>query len=155
MSDVALYPTWSYSTSVSLKWTATKSPATSKRNSNLAIQLLLCSPGAMASLTASRGDWPAPRTTSPNHSERKKLWRSFVPIWVRLLTPKMAYLDEKVAQSLEQMTDEEFWQQAHKEAAKAATILSPSDSATLHQYLECGLQRGKCFVPLHAIEAVI
>jgi chemotaxis signal transduction protein len=67
----------------------------------------------------------------------------------------MAFLDEKDAQSLEQMTDEEFWQHAHIEAAKAATILSPSDSAALPQYLECGLQRGTCFVPLHAIEAVI
>ncbi len=67
----------------------------------------------------------------------------------------MAFQDEKDAQSLEQMTDEEFWQRALTEAAKAATILSPSESATLHQYLECGLQRGKCFVPLHAIEAVI
>ena len=67
----------------------------------------------------------------------------------------MAFQDEKDAQSLEQMTDEEFWQHARLEAAKAATVLSPSDSAALHQYLECGLQRGKCFVPLHAIEAVI
>jgi chemotaxis signal transduction protein len=67
----------------------------------------------------------------------------------------MAFQDEKDAQSLEQMTDEEFWQLAQIEAAKAATILSPSESAALHQYLECGLQRGKCFVPLHAIEAVI
>ena len=67
----------------------------------------------------------------------------------------MAFQDEKDAQSLEQMTDEEFWQRARAEAAQAATILSPSESATLHQYLECGLQRGKCFVPLHAIETVI
>jgi len=67
----------------------------------------------------------------------------------------MAFQDEKDAQNLEQMTDEEFWQHAHIEAAKAATILSPSDSASLPQYLECGLQRGTCFVPLHAIEAVI
>src|SRR5450759_2648106 len=110
MNDVAPYPTWLYSTSVSLRWTATKSPATSKRNSNLATQPLLCSPGAMASLTASRGDWPARRITSPNHSEHKKLWRSFIHIWVRPPTPKMAFQDEKDAQSLEQMTDEEFWQ---------------------------------------------
>lgn len=67
----------------------------------------------------------------------------------------MAFQDEKDAQSLEQMTDEEFWQHAQIEAAKAATVLSPSESAALHQYLACGLQRGKCFVPLHAIEAVI
>jgi chemotaxis signal transduction protein len=67
----------------------------------------------------------------------------------------MAFQDEKDAQNLEQMTDEEFWQHAHIEAAKAATILSPSESAALPQYLECGLQRGTCFVPLHAIEAVI
>src|SRR5712691_3759472 len=155
MNDVAPYPTWSYSTSVSLRWMATKSLATSKRNNNLAIQPLLCSPGAMASLTASRGGWPAQRITSPSHSERKKLCRSFVHIWVRLPTRKMAFQDEKEAQSLEQMTDEEFWQHAQIEAAKAATVLSPSESAALHQYLECGLQRGKCFVPLHAIEAVI
>jgi chemotaxis signal transduction protein len=67
----------------------------------------------------------------------------------------MAFQDEKDAQSLEQMTDEEFWQRARTEVAKAATVLSPSESAALHQYLECGLQRGKCFVPLHAIEAVV
>ncbi len=67
----------------------------------------------------------------------------------------MAFQDEKDAQSLEHMTDEEFWQHAHIEAAKAATILSPPDSAALSQYLECGLRRGTCFVPLHAIEAVI
>lgn len=67
----------------------------------------------------------------------------------------MAFQNEKDAQNLEQMTDEEFWQHARTEAAQAAIVLSLSESAALHQYLECGLQRGKCFVPLHAIEAVI
>jgi chemotaxis signal transduction protein len=67
----------------------------------------------------------------------------------------MAFQDEKDARILEQMTDEEFWQRARAEAAKAADVLSPSESASLQQYLECELQRGKCFVPLHAIEAVI
>lgn len=67
----------------------------------------------------------------------------------------MAFQDEKDAQSLEQMTDEAFWQCARAEAAQAATIPSPSESAALHQYLECALSRGICFVPLHAIEAVI
>lgn len=67
----------------------------------------------------------------------------------------MAFQDEKDAQFLEQMTDEEFWQRARMEAAQAAMLLSPSESATLHQYLECELQRGTCFVPLRVIEAVI
>jgi chemotaxis signal transduction protein len=67
----------------------------------------------------------------------------------------MAFQDEKDAQFLEQLTDEEFWQRARMEAAQAATLLSPSESAALHQYLECEVQRGTCFVPLRAIEAVI
>jgi chemotaxis signal transduction protein len=67
----------------------------------------------------------------------------------------MAFQDEKDAHILEQMTDEEFWQRARAEAAQAAILLAPPGSASLHQYLECELQRGKCFVPLHAIEAVI
>jgi chemotaxis signal transduction protein len=67
----------------------------------------------------------------------------------------MAFQDEKDAQLLEQMTDEEFWQQARMIAAQAAMLPSPSDSATLHQYLECELEQCTCFVPLHAIEAVI
>ncbi len=67
----------------------------------------------------------------------------------------MAFQDEKDAHSLEQMTDEEFWQRARVEAAKASTALSPSESAGLHQYLACELRRGTCYVPLHAIEAVI
>lgn len=67
----------------------------------------------------------------------------------------MAFQDEKDAQNLERMTDEEFWQRARVEAAKASTPLSPSESAGLHQYLACELQRGTCYIPLHAIEAVI
>lgn len=67
----------------------------------------------------------------------------------------MAFQDEKDAQFLEQMTDEEFWQRARMEAAHAATLPSPSESAALHQCLECELQRGTCFVPLRVIEAVI
>jgi chemotaxis signal transduction protein len=67
----------------------------------------------------------------------------------------MAVQDEKDAQTLEQMTDEEFWQCARAEAARAATVLAPPGSASFHQYLECDLQRGKCFVPLPAIEAVV
>ena len=67
----------------------------------------------------------------------------------------MAFQDEKDARLLEQMTDEEFWQRARMEAARAATVHSPPESVALHQYLECELQRGKCFAPLHAVEAVI
>ena len=67
----------------------------------------------------------------------------------------MAFQDERDAHSLERMTDEEFWQQARFEAAKASTVLSPSEGADSHQYLACELRRGTCFVPLHAIEAVI
>jgi len=67
----------------------------------------------------------------------------------------MAFQDEKDARLLEQMTDEEFWQRARMIATQAATVLSPSEGAALHQYLECGLQRGTCFVPLRAVEAVI
>lgn len=67
----------------------------------------------------------------------------------------MAFQDEKDAQLLEEMTDEEFWQRARTIATQAATVLSPSEGAALHQYLECSLQRGTCFAPLHAIEAVI
>lgn len=67
----------------------------------------------------------------------------------------MAFQDERDAHSLEQMTDEEFWQQARVEAAKASTLLSPSENAASHQYLVCELQRGTCFVSLSAIEAVI
>lgn len=67
----------------------------------------------------------------------------------------MAFQDEKDARLLEQMTDEEFWQRARMKATQAATALSPSEGTALHQYLECGLQRGKCFAPLRAIEAVI
>ena len=63
--------------------------------------------------------------------------------------------DEKDAQLLEQMTDEEFWQHVRAKATQAATLRFPSDSAALHQYLECEAQRGACFVPLRAIEAVI
>ncbi|HEU0001363.1 MAG TPA: chemotaxis protein CheW [Ktedonobacteraceae bacterium] len=79
----------------------------------------------------------------------------FTPIWACLLTRKMAFQDEKDAQSLERMTDEEFWQRARVEAANASTPLSPSENAGLHQYLACELRRGTCYVPLHAIEAVI
>ncbi|HEY6542873.1 MAG TPA: chemotaxis protein CheW [Ktedonobacteraceae bacterium] len=53
------------------------------------------------------------------------------------------------------MTDEEFWQRARLESAQAPSVLSPSESAALHQYLACELQRGTCFVSLRAIEAVI
>ncbi len=67
----------------------------------------------------------------------------------------MAFQDERDAQDLEQMTDEEFWQRARAQAAQPIPALSTSESASLHQYLECELRRGKCFVPLHAIEAVI
>lgn len=67
----------------------------------------------------------------------------------------MAFQDEKDAHILEQMTDEEFWRRAREEAAHAATLLSPSESAPLHQYLASELQRGTYFVPLHAIEAVV
>ena len=67
----------------------------------------------------------------------------------------MAFSDEKDAQSLEQMTDEEFWQQARLQATQASSVLSPAEGATSHQYLACELQRDTCFVPLHAIEAVI
>ena len=67
----------------------------------------------------------------------------------------MAFQDEKDAHSLEQMTDEEFWQHAREEAAKASTTFSPSESTALHQYLACELRCGTCYVPLHAIEAVI
>src|SRR5579871_5787505 len=155
MNVVVPYLTWLSSTSVSPKWTATKWPATSKRNNNSAIPPLSCSPGAMASLTASKGDWPAQRTISPSHSEHKKLCRSFVHIWVCLPTRNMAFQDEKDAQFLVQMTDEEFWQRARAQAAQAATLLSPSASEALHQYLQCELQRGTWFAPLRAIEAVI
>lgn len=67
----------------------------------------------------------------------------------------MAFQDEKDAQLLEQMTDEEFWQRARMKATPAARVLSPSESGALHQYLECGLQRSTCFAPLRAIEAVV
>lgn len=67
----------------------------------------------------------------------------------------MAFQDEKDAQFLVQMTDEEFWQRARMEAAQAATLLSPSASPALHQYLACELQRGTCFAALRTIEAVI
>ncbi len=65
----------------------------------------------------------------------------------------MAFQDERDAQDLEQMTDEEFWRRARAQAAEPST--ATSESASLHQYLECESRRGKCFVPLHAIEAVI
>ncbi len=67
----------------------------------------------------------------------------------------MAFQDEKDARLLEQMTDEEFWERARMIAMQAATVLSAPEDAALHQYLECALQRGTCFAPLHAIEAVI
>lgn len=67
----------------------------------------------------------------------------------------MAFQEEKDAQSLEQLTDAEFWERARAQAAEASTVLSTSESPGLNQYLECGLRRGKCFVPLHAIEGVI
>jgi chemotaxis signal transduction protein len=67
----------------------------------------------------------------------------------------MAFQDERDAQDLEQMTDEEFWRRARAQAAEPSTALSTSEGANLHQYLECELRRGKYFVPLHAIEAVI
>jgi len=67
----------------------------------------------------------------------------------------MAFQDERDAQDLEQMTDEEFWRRARAQAAGPSTALSMSESASLHQYLECELRGAKCFVPLHAIEAVI
>ncbi len=67
----------------------------------------------------------------------------------------MAFQDEKDAQLLEQMSDEEFWQRARMIATQAATALAPLGGAVLHQYLECELQRGICFAPLRAIETVI
>lgn len=67
----------------------------------------------------------------------------------------MAFSDEKDAQLLEQMTDEEFWQRARMKAAQAAAVLPPSKGSAPHQYLACGLQRGTCFAPLRAIEAVV
>jgi len=67
----------------------------------------------------------------------------------------MAFQDDRDAQDLEQMTDEEFWRRARAQAAEPSTALSTSESASLYQYLECELRRAKCFVPLHAIEAVI
>jgi chemotaxis signal transduction protein len=74
----------------------------------------------------------------------------------------MAFQDEKDAQLLEQMTDEEFWQRAHAQATEAtraaqtAALRSSYESAALHQYLACeSYSSGKYFVPLRAIEAVI
>ena len=67
----------------------------------------------------------------------------------------MAFQDEKDARLLEQMTDEEFWERARMIAIQAAAVPSMPEDAALHQYLECGLQRGTCFALLHAIEAVI
>ena len=67
----------------------------------------------------------------------------------------MAFSDEQDARDLEQMTDEEFWQFARLEAAKVSPGVPDSDSSGASQYLECELQRGKCYAPLYAIESVI
>ncbi|HVB74570.1 MAG TPA: chemotaxis protein CheW [Ktedonobacteraceae bacterium] len=75
--------------------------------------------------------------------------------WVRLPTRKMAFQDDTEAQSLEQITDEEFWERARAQAVAASSGLLSPERAGLHQYLECALQRGKCFVPLHTVEEVV
>ncbi len=67
----------------------------------------------------------------------------------------MAFQDTRDAHSLEQMTDEEFWEYANSRAAEASTNVSSSATVVSHQYLQCEVQRGTCFVPLHLIEEVV
>ncbi|HLX58523.1 MAG TPA: chemotaxis protein CheW [Ktedonobacteraceae bacterium] len=66
----------------------------------------------------------------------------------------MAFQNITEARSLEQMTDEEFWKHARSRAGDASRGISSSEAGP-RQYLECELQRGKCFIPLDAIEEVI
>lgn len=58
------------------------------------------------------------------------------------------------AQSLDRMSDEEFWRVARSEAHQTPAI--PSDEHThAGQYLECVLPRGSYLLPLATIEEII
>ena len=66
----------------------------------------------------------------------------------------MLPLHDLSARSLEQMSDEEFWDYAHERANVASRILSPEEG-NQHQYLECELSQGGCLLPLKTIVEVI
>ena len=56
--------------------------------------------------------------------------------------------------SLEQMSDEEFWNYARQRASVAARISFPEQDDQ-DQYLECKLSSGYCLLPLRAIMEVV
>lgn len=58
------------------------------------------------------------------------------------------------AQSLERMSDEEFWRVARSEAQRTPAV-PPDEHARAGQYLECVLPRGSYLLPLAAIEEII
>ena len=66
----------------------------------------------------------------------------------------MVPLDGLTTFDLERMSDEEFWNYAHKQAC----IIPQGSSHELDyqdQHLECELSRGNCFIPLKAILEVV
>jgi chemotaxis signal transduction protein len=58
------------------------------------------------------------------------------------------------AQSLERMSDEEFWRVARSEAHRTPAH-SSEGRARADQYLECALPQGTCLLPLTTIEEII
>jgi chemotaxis signal transduction protein len=66
----------------------------------------------------------------------------------------MLPLDGLSTYSLEQMSDEEFWNYARQRASVASRISSPEQDDQ-DQYLECKLSSGYCLLPLRAIIEVV
>jgi chemotaxis signal transduction protein len=66
----------------------------------------------------------------------------------------MLPLDGLSTYSLEQMSDEEFWNYARQRASVASRISFPEQDDQ-DQYLECKLSSGYCLLPLRAIIEVV
>ena len=66
----------------------------------------------------------------------------------------MLPLDGLSTYSLEQMSDEEFWNYARQRASVASRISFP-EQEDQDQYLECKLSSGYCLLPLRAIIEVV
>ncbi len=66
----------------------------------------------------------------------------------------MLPLDDLSTYSLEQMSDEEFWNYARQRASVASRISFPEQDDQ-DQYLECKLSSGYCLLPLRAIIEVV
>jgi chemotaxis signal transduction protein len=66
----------------------------------------------------------------------------------------MLPLNNFSAHSLEQMSDDDFWNYARERAGIVSSVAS-SKEGSLDQYLECELSRGNCLIPLKSTVEVV